>query len=75
MADPEPSDSEDDEPGMPRWAKIGVIITVIVVLVLVIGKAAGIEHGAGQHSSSDKTKTETTNSSDAGHKPPVGGHG
>lgn len=75
MAETEsPDDSAELEPGMPRWAKAGAIVAVVIMLVLVIGKVAGIEHGPGRHSS-DTTKSEPTKSSDAGHKPPVDGHG
>jgi hypothetical protein len=37
-------------PGMPRWVKVGAIVTVVLVLLVVLGMvAAGGEHGPTRH--------------------------
>lgn len=72
MTEPGPPDDGSSEPSMPRWVKVGVAIALVLILILVIGKAAGMEHGPGQHSS-PKSDSRSTTPSD-GHEPPVDGH-
>ena len=62
MAEIEPPDGDTElEPGMPRWAKVGAIAAIVILLVLVVGKAAGFEHGPQQHAADD-TKSAITSS-------------
>jgi hypothetical protein len=42
-----------DIAGTPRWVKVAGAITLLVVLLFVIVKVAGGEHGPGRHSPSD----------------------
>ena len=98
MADlpPTPSDARTagaasaergSHPGMPRWVKAAIAVVLVLVVVLVIGKLAGVEHGPGMHGGNGKTpasqvsKDEATPGAGAeqntppaadGHTPPPG---
>ena len=48
---PEPADAAP-HPGMPRWVKLAIAVGVVLVLVLLVGKLAGVEHGPGLHGGS-----------------------
>lgn len=34
---------------LPKWVKVSLIIVALVLLMIVISAAFGIEHGPGQH--------------------------
>ena len=55
--------------------KIAAIAVAVVVLVLVVGKLAGVEHGPGQHGGSDApaaTERHVPPPGAEGHTPPEG---
>lgn len=83
-----PSDAHNDvlpkpdraaPPGAPRWVKIAGFLVVVLIVVLVASKLAGVEHGPGSHSAGGSTPTSEatedgapTGASPAGHTPPAG---
>ena len=56
-------------PPRPRWVKIAGLVVVVLVVILVVGKIAGVEHGPGMHGGGDSTSTVQTVES-GGHTPP-----
>jgi len=46
---PAPHADADAVPGMPRWVKVIAVVAALVVLVLIIGKLSGADHGPGRH--------------------------
>ena len=74
MADPEPTHAA--HPGAPRWVKIAAVVVALVVVVLVISKLAGVEHGPGRHGG-DTTAPAGAERHERppgaeGHRPPAG---
>ncbi len=55
-------------PRMPRWVKWPGIILGILVLLLVLLRLAGVEHGPGLHTPGDRSTEQQ------GHMPGGGGH-
>lgn len=66
--------SDSDLSGAPRWVKVLVAAVVVVVLVLVISKLAGVDHGPGMHGGGSDAAPMTHTGPPAGlegHVPPV----
>ena len=61
---------------MPRWVKGSIALVLVLVVVLVIGKLAGVEHGPGMHDGSGQTPPsqvgEDGTAPSDGHTPPPG---
>lgn len=55
-------------PGMPRWVKVSLIVTLVLVAIFVIANLTGIggEHGPRRHGGGTQTTVV-----DEGHQPPV----
>jgi hypothetical protein len=53
MVEPSRRPETGDTAGTPRWVKVAGVITLLVVLLFVIVKVTGGEHGPGRHSPSD----------------------
>jgi len=80
-ASPRGSVSEDGDahPGMPRWVKAAVAVVLVLVVVLVIGRLTGVEHGPGLHGGDGQTPASQVSEDGAtppagveGHQPPPG---
>ena len=50
----------DTPPGVPRWVKVSGAVMLLIVVVLVVSKLAGVEHGPGRHSGSSDPPAQTT---------------
>lgn len=61
----------DEQDGAPRWVKALGLVVLVLVLVLVVSKLAGVDHGPGMHSSGDRPATTATQTAPAGHVPPA----
>jgi hypothetical protein len=67
------SSGGDGHPGMPRWVKAAIAVVLVLVVVLAIGKLAGVEHGPGMHGGSGQTPASQV--SEGGTTPPAGAEG
>ena len=47
--------ARDAHPGMPRWVKAAIAVVLVLIVALVIGKLAGVEHGPGMHGGDART--------------------
>lgn len=69
---------QDSHPGMPRWVKAAVAVVLVLVVALVIGKLAGVDHGPGRHGGDGQTPASQVGESGrtpagaGGHTPPPG---
>lgn len=47
--------------GMPRWVRVALIIVLVLVLLFVVGKVAGVggDHGPGRHGGGGRQQTMT----------------
>lgn len=59
-------------PGMPRWVKVTGLVILVLVAILVVSKVAGVEHGPGRHSGSDRPG-QTQPAGSGGHTGPPPG--
>ena len=80
-ASPRGSVSEDGDahPGMPRWVEAAIAVVLVLVVVLVIGRLTGVEHGPGLHGGDGQTPASQVSEDGAtppagveGHQPPPG---
>ena len=55
------------ERGMPRWVKIFIAVTAVLILALVATKLLGMDHGPGRHRGDDPPAADTNE----GHTSPV----
>ena len=69
----------DSHPGMPRWIKAAIAVVLVLVVVLVIGKLVGADHGPGMHGGNGQTPPSQVSEDRAtppagaeGHAPPAG---
>lgn len=46
-------------PGAPPWVKVTGIVVLVAVVVLIVFKLAGIEHGPGRHGASGDAANQT----------------
>ena len=67
------SAGRDSHPGMPRWVKAAIAVVLVLVVVLVIGKLVGVDHGAGMHDGNGQTTASQV--SEDGATPPAGAEG
>ena len=67
------SAGRDAHPGMPRWVKAAIAVVLVLVVVLVIGKLVGVDHGPGMHGG--KGQTPASRVSEDGAAPPAGAEG
>jgi hypothetical protein len=58
---------------MPRWVKAATAVVLVLVVVLMIGKLAGVEHGPSMHGGGGETPA--TRVTDDGASPPAGSEG
>ncbi len=88
MTDPPPAPFEagsvaagqgESHPGMPRWVKAAIAVVLVLVVVLMIGKLAGVEHGPGMHGGGEQTPASQNGENGAtpsgGQTPPAGAEG
>lgn len=73
MPQPDPAAVGRDiqtSPGMPRWVKVFLIVSLAVVLLFAVAQVTGVggDHGPGRHSGGDGTSAVIE---DGAHKPPV----
>ena len=61
----------DTPPPRPRWVRFAGAAVALVVIALVIGKIAGVEHGPGTHGGDGGTATQQSESGGE-HRPPDG---
>jgi hypothetical protein len=75
MAEPESRDLRDSAvgqdrpapPRMPRWVKVSTVIVVVLALVFVVTRLAGVQHGPGLHTPDGSERPTPT----LGHTPPA----
>lgn len=49
MATPDPHDEQTEYAGMPAWVKAILAVVAVLVLVVVVARLSGVEHGPGRH--------------------------
>ena len=49
LTTPERTLQRSSHPGAPRWVKVAGIVVFVLIVVLVVSKLAGVEHGPGRH--------------------------